>query len=160
MRFQFCLLFPLRGSACAPRLWGCQIPQLLGHFHPLHGRATELNMAVFLLACIVNVQYVSLQLFKHGQKTWSRVQAAVTPPSPTNPNVAPKDPLSFPFFCKEIIVSVIIYSSLFTIQSVKMSNKNKYQCYSSWSIQYNRSLPFLIEMLSEIEFHLGIFPEI
>lgn len=116
-------------------------------------------MAAFLLACIVNVQYVSLQLFKYGQKTWFRVQATVTPPSPTNSNVAPKDPLSF-FFCKEIIVSIIIYSSLFTIQSVKMSNKNKYQCYSSWSIQYDRSLPFLIEMLSEMQLRLGIFPEI
>lgn len=117
-------------------------------------------MAAFLLACIVSVQYVSLQLFKYGQKTWSRVQATVTPPSPTDSNVAPKDLLSFPFFCKEIIVSIIIYSSLFTIQSVKMSNKNKYQCYSSWSIHYKRSLPFLIEMLSEMQLPLGIFPEI
>lgn len=109
---------------------------------------------------LVNVQCVSSQLFKHGQKTWSRVQGTVTPPSPTNSNVAPRDPLPFPFFFVKKLLYVIIYNSLFTIQSVKMSNKNKYQCYSSWSIQYNRSLPFLIEMLSEMEFHLGIFPEI
>lgn len=70
--------------------------------------------------------------------------------------------LSFPFFffVKKLLCLCIIYSSLFKIQSVKMSNKNKYQCYSSWSFQYNRSLPFLIEMLSETEFHLGISPEV
>lgn len=81
-------------------------------------------------------------------------------PAPQSPMLLLKTLFPFLFFCKEIIVSVIIYSSLFTIQSVKMSNKNKYQCYSSWSIQYDRSLPFLIEMLSEMQLHLGIFPEI
>lgn len=66
-------------------------------------------MAAFLLACIVNVQYVSLQLFKYGQKTWSRVQATVTPPSPTNSNVAPKDPLSFPFFFVKKLLYLLSY---------------------------------------------------
>lgn len=79
-----------------------------------HGRAAELNMAAFLLACIVNVQYVSLQLFKHGQKAWSRVQATVTPPSPTNSNVAPKDPLSFPFFVKKLL-----YLLLYIVHSLQ-----------------------------------------
>lgn len=38
----------------------------------------------------------------------------------------------FFFFARNYCVSLyIIYSSLFTVQSVKMSNKNKYQCYSS-----------------------------
>lgn len=75
----------------------------------------------------------------------------MTPPSPTYAAPGEQHFLSlFFFFVKKLLCLCIIYSSLFTIQSVKMSNKNKYQCYSSWSIRYNRSLPFLIEMLSEM----------
>lgn len=70
----------------------------------------------------------------YDRKIWSPVQAAVIPQIPKD--VAPKVhfflflSLFFFFFARNYCVSVI-YSSFFTVQSVKMSKKNKYQCYSS-----------------------------
>lgn len=75
------------------------------------------------------------------EKNWSPVQVAIIPSGPTNSQECCSyiPLLSFLlslFFSRNYCVSLYItYSSLFTVQSVKMSNKNKYQCYSSQNIQ-------------------------
>lgn len=46
-------------------------------------KPADLNVAAFPLACVFNVQHVSLQFFKHERKIRSHVQVTVTP-GPTN----------------------------------------------------------------------------
>lgn len=104
---------------------------LMQSVHKLPGMAFFCCFSKTLMSCSGSSSVT------YGQKNWSPVQVAMIPCGPTNSqewcSYIPLLSFLFSLFFKKLLcVSLYItYGSLFTVQSVKMSNKNKYQCYSS-----------------------------